>query len=260
MKIPLKPISLLVTIVLTLLITIGFLSTPLQASTAEVSVSDISISNVRERYFTVSWVTNTVTIGEVHYGISPDNLDQIELDTRGASTSDDTHFVTLGPLTENTTYYFDIHSNGDLDDNNGEHYSVTTGPELSLPGSDTVYGQVFKSDGVSAAEGCIVIITLQDNDGAGSSGQAAPLSSLTDQDGNWYVNLAASRVTDLSDYFEYSAPVEPGDPVDNVHLSARCASDGYASQTVDTGDDSQAPDMVLAPPLKLYLPFAVRGN
>jgi len=256
LKIPLKPISLLVAIVLTLLITIGFLSTPLQASTTEVSVSDLRTSNVRNGTFTVSWITGTTTTGEVHYGTSSNNLDQIAQDTRGASTSDDTHFVTLSTLTENTTYYFDIHSNGQVDNNGGNHYSVTTGPTLSLRGPDTVYGQVFKSDGSSKAEGCLVTITLHDGDVSGSPGQAAPLSSLTDQEGYWQVNLAASRVTGLADYFQYSPSG------DNVQLAVQCASDGTADLTVDTGDDYPAPAMVLAVPdlQKIYLPLTVRGN
>lgn len=259
MKIQLKRNSLLVTIVLALLITIGFLTTPLQASTTEVSVSDISTSNVRNGTFTVSWITGTTTTGEIHYGTSLNNLDQIAQDTRGVSTSDDTHFVTLSALIADTTYYFDIHSNGDVDDNNGNHYSVATGPTLGLQGPDTVYGQVFKSDGSSKAEGCIVIITLQDKDGAGSLGEAAPLSSLTDQDGYWQVNLAASRVTGLADYFQYSPTG------DDVQLVVQCASDGTADQTVDTENDFPAPDMILEIPaepdlINLYLPLTVRGN
>ena len=251
--------TLLGTIVLTLLLTIGFGSTPLQASTVVVTVSDLSTTNVREKSLTVSWVTDTSSTGEVHYSTSTDNLDQVAQDTRGASTSDDTHFVTLSTLTADTTYYFDIHSNGEVDNNNGNHYIITTGPTLGLQGPDTVYGQVFKSDGSTPAEGCIVTITLQDNDGAGSPGEAAPLSSLTDQDGYWHVNLTASRVTDLTEYFQYSASG------DDIQLAAQCASDGTAAQTVDTGNAYPAAALTLEIPTEpdlqyFYLPLTVRGN
>ena len=55
----------------------------------------------------------------------------------------------------------------------------------------------------------IVYITLFDDDGSGSSGQAAELSSLVDSSGYWYANLGNARTADLSGYFNYSAGVVP---------------------------------------------------
>ena len=207
--------------------------------TGDVVISEVRVTNVRDTAFNVSWVTNQSATGEVHYGTDPDNLDQIAYDDRGAGTRDDTHYVTLLGLTSNTTYYFDVISDGTTDDNGGVHYTVTTGPTLGLPASDTIYGQVFKEDGTTPAEGTIVYITLRDADGSGSSGEAAPLSALVDSNGYWYGNLGNARMTDLSDYFYYSASG------DEVELRAQGASDGTASQTVDTANDRLAPDMML---------------
>jgi len=108
------------------------------------TISDVRTTNVRDVSFTVSWITDVDADGEVHYGTDPANLNQIAYDVRGAGTSDDTHYVTLQALVPNTTYYFDLISGGTTDDNDGAHYSVATGPTLGLPGSDTIYGQVFK--------------------------------------------------------------------------------------------------------------------
>ncbi|MBC8422391.1 MAG: fibronectin type III domain-containing protein, partial [Chloroflexi bacterium] len=204
-----------------------------------VVISEVRVTNVRDTSFTVSWVTDRTATGEVHYGVDPASLSQIAHDDRGAGTSDDTHYVTLTGLTPNTSYYFDVVSDGTTDDNGGAHYSVATGPTLSLPSSDTVYGQVFKADGTTPAEGAIVYIELFDNNGTGSSGQAAFLSALVEGSGYWFTNLGNARTADLSGYFSYSAS---GDGVD---LAAQGAADGTASQTVDTANDSPAPDMVL---------------
>jgi YVTN family beta-propeller protein len=213
---------------------------PVVASAPDVIISEVRVTSVRDTTFNVSWVTDQLATGEVHYGTDPANLDQIAYDDRGAETSDDTHYVTLVGLPSNTAYYFDVVSDGTTDDNGGAHYTVTTGPTLGLPASDTIYGQVSKADGTTPAEGTIVYITLFDDDGSGSSGQAAELSSLVDSSGYWYANLGNARTADLSGYFDYSAGG------DGVALAAQGAGDGTAGQTVDTADDSPATPMVLA--------------
>jgi hypothetical protein len=247
------------------MLTIGLGMTPSHASTADVIIHDIKTTNINDQSITISWLTNVNTTGEIHYGTAPDKLDQVGQDDRGASTSDDTHYVILNALNPDTTYYFDVYSNGTIDDNQGNHYSVATGPTISIPASDTIYGQVYLSNGTTPAEGCIVYIILEDADGAGSTGQALSLSSLVDKDGWWFTNLASSRLQDLSDYFSYSASG------DHILLNAQCANDGTAEQTVDTGSDSPAPDMITQPTAtptptpepgneRTYLPLTMRGN
>ena len=209
------------------------------AASAGVIIYEVQATNVRDTSFNVSWTTNQLTTGEVHYGTDPANLAQTAYDKRGATTSDDTHYAILTGLTPETAYYFDVVSDGTVDDNNGNHYSVTTGPTLVLPSSDTIYGQVFKSDGTTPAQGTIVYITLEDNDSLGSSGQAAKMSTLVESSGYWYTNLGNARASDLSAYFEYSASG------DNVMLLAKGAAEGCASQTVDTSADYPAAPMTL---------------
>jgi len=204
-----------------------------------VIIYEVQVTNVRDTTFYVSWTTNQLTTGEVHYGTDPANLDQTAYDKRGASTSDDTHYVELLSLLPITTYYFDVVSGGTVDDNNGNHYSVTTGPTLDLPSSDTIYGQVFEVDGTTPAEGTIVYIRLFDDDGSGSPGQAAELSSLVDSSGYCFANLGNARTVDLSAYFEYSASG------DSVMLLAEGAAEGCTSQTVDTSADAPAASMTL---------------
>ena len=237
-------------------------------STPAATISEVRVANVRDTSFTVSWVTDQLATGEVHYGGAngvwhgsdladasttdvpsalDTSLDQVAYDDRGAGTSDDTHYVTLTGLTPNTTYYFDVVSDGTTDDNEGAHYAVTTGPTLALPNSDTIYGQVFKAcsepcrreDGTTPAEGAIVYITLRDADGSGSPDEAAPLSALVEGSGYWLANLGNARTAGLTAYFGYSASG------DGVELRAQGGGDGTAVQTVDTANDRPAPSMVL---------------
>lgn len=212
---------------------------PIAVSTSATVISEVRTTNVRDNTFVVSWVTDQTATGEVHYGTDASDLNQTAEDDRGAGTNDDTHYVTLMDLSPETTYYFDIVSGGTTDDNGGAHYTVTMGPVLSPPASDTIYGQVFKADGTTPAEGAIVYITLRDADGSDSSGEAAPLSSLVDDTGYWHASLGNARTPDLSSYFSYSVSG------DEVELVAQGAGDGTASQVVDTANDFPAGDMVL---------------
>jgi hypothetical protein len=211
-------------------------------------ISDVRTTNVRDTSFTVSWVTDRATSGRVEYGTDPSNLSQTTHDDRGALLADDTHYVTIVELEDETTYYFKVVSAGATQGG----YMVTTGPTLGLPSSDLVYGQVFRSDGSDPAAGAIVYLTLSDGDSGGSTGSAAPLSALVDAHSWWNASLGNARVADLSAYFDYSASG------DSLLLFAQGARDGTVTQTVDTGEDAPAPFMTLvggAPPIRpVYLP------
>jgi len=249
-----------------ILLSIGIGLTPSQAYPEVTTISYVSSTIITDQSFTVSWITNNNSTGEVHYGISPANLNKIAYDIRGNSIIDDTHYVTISGLTPATTYYYDVHSNGIIDNNNGIHYLTTTGPTLAIPDSDTAYGKVYLPNGITPAVGCIIYITLKDGDGLNDLGQASPLSSLVDSAGWWYWNLTDSRIQDLSKYFSYSASG------DKIQLEAMCPNDGTANLIVDTGNDSPAPDIILQeyliptptatvnPPQEnyLYLPLTIK--
>ena len=202
------------------------------------TISDVRITNVRDSSFTVSWLTDIESTGSIRYGTDPNNLNQTGEDVRGASTSDDTHYVLLDNLLPETTYYFLVVSGDTTDDNAGAHYNVTTGPTLGLPGSDTIYGSVFLTESIPA-EGSIVYITLSDADAAGSSREAAPLSALVDHNGFWSINLGNARIADLSSYYSYSANG------DTLFLEAQGSADAVGCEKIDTGVDSPARHIVL---------------
>lgn len=251
----LNRLSLWIFLVLALLISFALMSTFSSASTE--NLANFQITNIRENTFTASWTTLTAMTGEIYYGENPDNLSQVANDMRGDNYKDEIHYITVTALNPDTTYYFDIHSGGNVDDNGGKHYEVTTGPILGAPSPDTPsYGQLYKADGITTVEQCIVYIYLSDNDSEGSPGVASPLSSLveTGESGYWDSVLSNARLSDLSAYFSYSSPG------DNLEVKAWCGSEGTADQTIDIGYSSPAPHMVLetAPSTKLYLPFTVK--
>jgi len=205
---------------------------------ADPTVSQMRITNVRNGSVSISWITDSPATGYVNFGPTT-ALGSTAYDDRGNTTVDDTHHVTFSGLSPSTTYYFDVVSGSTVDNNGGGHYTVTTGPTLGLPPSDTIYGQVFLADGVTPAEGAIVYSTLMDGNSQGSSGQAAPLSTLVDKDGYWTVNLGNSRIASLTNYFFYS---QSGD---SVGIEAQGAAQGAANETVDTSADTPAASMML---------------
>ncbi|MCD6291573.1 MAG: hypothetical protein J7M34_13825, partial [Anaerolineae bacterium] len=207
-------------------------------------IRGVQVSNVSDNAATISWITDIPANGVVHYGPTS-ALGMIGHDDRGPSTSSRTHHVTLRGLAPSTTYFFYVASADAVDDNGGFYYRLTTGPTLSPPSPDTVYGQVFRPDGVTPAEGALVYITLWDGDGQGSSGQAAPLSALVDASGYWNVNLGNARTQDHSQPFVYSATS------DWVEIRVVDGSECSARQIVDTGNDSPAPSMTLACPTQV---------
>ncbi|MGQ9715542.1 MAG: DNRLRE domain-containing protein, partial [Anaerolineae bacterium] len=204
-------------------------------------ISDVRVSNVRDIYFVVSWITDEPTTGEVRYGTSP-ALGMVANDVRGAGHSGYTHYVAVTGLAPSTLYYFDVVSGATVDDNGGAHYQVTTGPTLSPPTSDAAWGLVYQSDGTTFAQGAIVYIWVRDNNGAGSPGQSALMSALVADSGYWFANLRSARTQDLGAYFDYSPSG------DQVVLEAQGGNMGQATLTVDTANDSPAPAMVLVQP------------
>ncbi len=210
-------------------------------------IAHVHVSNLRDVSAAVSWITSVSATGKVYYGADPASLTNVAHDDRGAGTVDDVHHVTLGGLNPDTTYYFYVVSDETADGNNGQHYQFTTGAPLNIRSPDNVYGQVFKSDGVTPAADVLVYLRVLDNDASGNPGQSGLLSGLTDSSGYWIdaktggaVNLAAVRTEDDQSYFAYS---QSGDA---VRIAIQGAADCEGLTQVDTGDDSPAPDITLS--------------
>jgi len=179
------------TLILTAGLTIGLVAAPGSAA-----IEDHQVTNVGDKQFTVTWISDAAEVGQVNWGTVPGTLDQTDDDDRGAATSDDTHHVTIQGLAANTTYYYEIVSGGVTYDNGGAPYEITTGPGLAFVMPDMVTGKAYLMDGTTPAEGAIVY---------GQIGTASSqwLSALVDASGTWGLNIAPIREADLLTYYTY---------------------------------------------------------
>jgi len=179
-------------------------------------ISGIRVTNVGNLSFTVSWITNVATTGQINYGTSPDALSSTAYDSRGQTTEDDTHHVTISGLNASTPYYFDVISAETTDNNDGAHYEITTGPGLDFKMPDPITGTAYKIDGVTAAEGTIVYVSI---------GTSQVLSTLVDSSGAWGIDIAAIRAADYQSYFAYADG-------DDISIDAQGSADSITTQTV----------------------------
>ncbi|OIP41771.1 hypothetical protein AUJ95_02755 [Candidatus Desantisbacteria bacterium CG2_30_40_21] len=196
----------------------------------------IRITNVTDKEFTVSWKTLKGT-GSVSYGTTT---------ALGSTTTDnmprDVHFVTVGNLEPDTVYYFNVACSGRTDDNQGRQYLIKTGAFISdiSPGSNLVTGRVYERKGVPA-EGAVVFVTIKDANGKDSLEECAPLSTLTEADGRWYMDMRYARTRDYLSKFEYSSD-------DTIRIEADGGERGEGNSGdvgVDKVDMFIAPDIIL---------------
>lgn len=155
----------------------------------------IHLTNIQDNQFTVSWITDEKTEGFIKYGETSNQIKFIVRDDRdqrsGETGSFNLHYVTVRNLQPTKTYYFKIGSGNNLYDNNGQAYTITTGPTLSSAGeAKIVSGRILNQDNTPAEE---VIVYL-------TSSNIAPISTLTDNQGRWAVFLNKARTPDLSSY------------------------------------------------------------
>ena len=171
------------------------------AAPLQQTISHVLVTNVSDQAFTVSWVTDTATDGQVDWGtVTPPVTPAVD---PVASTT--THYVTISGLSQNTTYYFQVTSGSTTDDNGGAFYSVTTGPTLGgNPGTKFLFGQLLQDDGTSPAPFGIVYFRLVDNDSSDSPGNSAWGSARADINGDWFFSLTRLRTEALTAYFIFT--------------------------------------------------------
>lgn len=168
------------------------------ASGAKSDPSPVTVSNVDDSSFTVSWRTEHAETGQVRLVDGA-----IYDDGRGAAYSGVTHYVTVGGLQPNQSYAFDILRADRPDDHAGAHWKVNTGAELERLEPDLVTGQVKNPDG-SDASNVVVLATIERHE---SSGISAPLSTLVTESssGSFQLDVAQARsISDLSRYLGYT--------------------------------------------------------
>lgn len=169
---------------------------------------NIQISNISDTSFTVSYTTDTNTVGTISYGTDP-STPNIALDDRdaqaGTSTEHQVHFITVKNLTPATKYYYVIDSGSQKSTNNGSPYEITTASPLTSqqPGQPVLSGTISIASG-SASEESIIYA---------STSASQQLAALVNPDGSYQIPL-----THLLDNTESTlAPLTP-DTIVNLRV------------------------------------------
>ena len=196
-------------------------SVPLAAAPQQLSFNQIYITDVRDVSFVVSWTTDTASDGGVEWGTTetPDGSWSTTWDVVGSST---THYVMITGLTAGETYYFQVHSGGETDNNGGAYYSVTTGPTLGLPGTDrSIRGYVYAPGSTTPVPNAVVYMQLQ-----GSGGNSQWVSARADDTyGFWTYVLDNVRVSSYDAYYTIQ------DGVDSLIMRTQGGEVGYVGNT-----------------------------
>lgn len=220
-----KPKNIRFTI-LVIALAIGF--TINWAFAAETTISDVQASNYTSSSVTISFITNVITSGATVYYGTTTSLGSEASDAQ----EDDTHYVAVTGLNPETLYYYKVVSGGVTDDNNGNYYTFTSAQTAPGGAQYIVYGHVFHDRGNAVRTIVYLRVT--------HVGVASHfLSALTDNDGNWSLNLSNLKSSEDGSVLNYSS----GDP---IYVFMQGANDGTAShnstvsgnQPQDLGDKS----------------------
>ncbi len=165
---------------------------------------NITVSNISDNSFTVSWITKQPSYGFISYG-QTESLGSIVTDERDLAERKQrlTHYVVLKNLLPETTYYFKVGSGSEtFTQDNGKFFNQKTAltPDSTPPIPDFVFGTVKKNDQEKATDAIIYLAV----------GKGTLLSTYTKKDGNWLITLNNSRTTDLNNYLT----INPEDQID----------------------------------------------
>lgn len=196
-----------------------------------VAPSNVAITNISDKGFTVVWTTSDPATGAVKLISSKSTPSTFfdDRDTTGTMKRYTTHSVTVRSLTPSTTYTFHILSNGKTYAQDGKPYTATTAPPTPGGGSglEPAYGTVNDAGG-SPVAGAIVLVTLE---------QSQFLSTLTSPSGSWLLSLGFARTASLTKYMD-------GQNRLTETIRVLWGSEEAAAIT-DTLNDSPVPTMVL---------------
>jgi prenyltransferase beta subunit len=197
------------------------------AASSSAEIFDINAGNLTSTSAVISWVTDIVIGGDVHYGISS-VLEKSQAET---GTYDDLHYVELTGLQPSTTYIYEVLSGGTVDNNGGAYYTFTTTP-IGAGVPRVVHGRVL-DEGAAPAGDIQVAATI-------GLAKSSPLIVLTDGNGRWVINLGNLKHPSTGAALPYSAG-------DSLVLHAQGGSRGTADKTVflSGAEPQNAGDMTL---------------
>jgi len=164
-------------------------------ATPQTTPKKIRVSNLTDSSFTVSFLTDEATVGNIKYGTEAKNIDSQSSDDRdqlsGTVGQYNVHHVTVRGLEPNSTYYYNLGTTSGVFDNNGQPFTIQTAQRSGVPSAaKTIYGSVVSPSG-SPAEGVVIYVKAE---GVGE------MSSLVKSSGSWAIPLSNARLADGSTY------------------------------------------------------------
>lgn len=159
----------------------------------------LSITNVTDSSFTVSYLTNDATVGSINYGKDP-KLGQVARDDRDQENNKLTprkiHNITVRNLSPSTKYYFSITNGEENFLNEGLAYTAQTGKVISDPPPEQVplSGRAITTTGQAPKEALI----------SASIEGSQIISTLLKEDGSYILPLNSLRNATFSSYFDFS--------------------------------------------------------
>lgn len=159
---------------------------------------NITITNVTDTSFTVSYLTDDAVIGTISYG-EDKSTSKTALDDRdelsGKVASHKIHNFSLNNLKPETPYFFYIMSKDEKFLNNGSLFTTKTGKQIDQSPSnlEPIAGKIILPNGNAPSEGIVYF---------GVSG-AQNFSALLKSDGSYIIPLNSVRSADLSSYFDF---------------------------------------------------------
>lgn len=197
-----------------------FLQTQTRAS-GSIQPEQITVGNITDTTFTVSWTTATPATGAISVG------GRVLFDDQDTKTQDKslTHIVTYRNAQADTQYSVTILSNG----KKSNPTQIRTAPTVSgLSGNlEPAYGTILNAD-KTPVKGALVYLTL---DGS------QMLTTVTKPSGTWLIPLNLIRTHDLTSFLPIT---------DRMNINISVVGAGLTTTAVtDTLNDSPVPDMMM---------------
>ena len=223
-------LGLLVTIITTILgaYLIEKTKGPISVSAQEKPLS-VKITNITDRSFVVSWYTQSPTSGYIKVN-NNNKLFWDQRDQNGNQSGDYfTHYITVNDLRPKTQYPFTIFSNNKpYKDNNSQ---IQTAPLNSTvpPEADLAFGIILDQQ-KKPLPGALVFLSITN---------ATPLSSITNESGNWSISLGTAYKKDLSGFITYDKSNQI------IEITAVATPNLNTTAITNTGNDHPVPPITI---------------
>ncbi len=150
---------------------------------------NITISNIEDENITISWTTNTATVGSVRYGtVNPEAFTAVDIRDQTSAISRKIHYVTLKNLTPQTTYKYKVVSNNKTSANVSQFTTAAVSNKQN--GFKPVIGAV--QNGNQPLQEGVVYLNIPG---------ATTQSALIGHTGGFIIPIGKIRKDDLSDIF-----------------------------------------------------------